>query len=78
MKIIKCVIQLMLDFFNVLYYYVYKKYKAFTFKHLKGDWKMGTIICQTCDATIEHFEDEKVSVHYSNCDHCNNNHSAGE
>jgi hypothetical protein len=28
---------------------------------------MGTIVCQSCNAVIEHFEDEKVSVLYSNC-----------
>ncbi|MFS0637158.1 GapA-binding peptide SR1P [Mesobacillus foraminis] len=27
---------------------------------------MGTIVCQTCNSTIEHFESEKVSVLYSN------------
>jgi SR1 protein len=26
---------------------------------------MGTIVCQTCNSTIEHFEDEKVTVLYS-------------
>ncbi|WP_163103160.1 GapA-binding peptide SR1P [Peribacillus alkalitolerans] len=31
---------------------------------------MGTIICQTCNGTIESFEDEKVSVLYSKCDEC--------
>ncbi|WLR53641.1 GapA-binding peptide SR1P [Mesobacillus subterraneus] len=34
---------------------------------------MGTIVCQTCNATIDHFEDEKVTVLYSKkancCDH---------
>ncbi|WP_100330774.1 GapA-binding peptide SR1P [Bacillus xiapuensis] len=28
---------------------------------------MGTIVCQSCMATIDHFEDEKVSVLYSHC-----------
>ncbi|KAB7707918.1 GapA-binding peptide SR1P [Bacillus aerolatus] len=28
---------------------------------------MGTIVCQSCMNTIEHFEDEKVSVLYSHC-----------
>ncbi|WP_110929276.1 GapA-binding peptide SR1P [Bacillus massiliglaciei] len=33
---------------------------------------MGTIICQSCNDTIEHFEDEKVTVLYSHCCHqCN-------
>ncbi|WP_084820132.1 GapA-binding peptide SR1P [Mesobacillus campisalis] len=32
---------------------------------------MGTIVCQTCNSTIDHFEDEKVSVLYSNkCECC--------
>ncbi|WP_028393004.1 GapA-binding peptide SR1P [Bacillus cihuensis] len=31
---------------------------------------MGTIVCQTCNGTIEHFEDEKVSVLYALCNHC--------
>ncbi|GAA0325085.1 GapA-binding peptide SR1P [Bacillus carboniphilus] len=31
---------------------------------------MGTIVCQTCNSTITHFEDEKVSVLYAKCDHC--------
>lgn len=32
---------------------------------------MGTIVCQTCESTIEHFEDEKVTVLYAKCDCCN-------
>ncbi|MBO8176361.1 GapA-binding peptide SR1P [Aeribacillus pallidus] len=32
---------------------------------------MGTIVCQTCNATIDHFEDEKVTVLYSTCCGCN-------
>ncbi|MDT2047497.1 GapA-binding peptide SR1P [Priestia aryabhattai] len=28
---------------------------------------MGTIVCQTCNCTIEHFEDEKVTRLYSKC-----------
>ncbi|MET3728894.1 DNA-directed RNA polymerase subunit RPC12/RpoP [Fictibacillus halophilus] len=32
---------------------------------------MGVIICQTCETTIEHFEEEKVTTLYSNkCPHC--------
>ncbi|WP_081415763.1 GapA-binding peptide SR1P [Peribacillus kribbensis] len=32
---------------------------------------MGTIVCQTCNSTIDHFDDEKVNVLYStNCDCC--------
>ncbi|WP_110112410.1 GapA-binding peptide SR1P [Bacillus sp. CGMCC 1.16541] len=29
---------------------------------------MGTIICQACNSTIGHFEDEKVSRLYGKCD----------
>ncbi|MFD3447989.1 GapA-binding peptide SR1P [Microbacteriaceae bacterium 4G12] len=33
---------------------------------------MGTIVCQTCETTIGHFEDEKVTVLYGSCcSHCN-------
>jgi hypothetical protein len=28
---------------------------------------MGTIVCQTCNETIAHFEDEKVTVLYGQC-----------
>ncbi|TYR79895.1 GapA-binding peptide SR1P [Priestia megaterium] len=28
---------------------------------------MGTIVCQTCNSTIDHFEDEKVTRLYSKC-----------
>ncbi|WP_392397361.1 GapA-binding peptide SR1P [Rossellomorea marisflavi] len=31
---------------------------------------MGTIVCQSCLNTIEHYEDEKVSVLFSNCCTC--------
>lgn len=31
---------------------------------------MGTIVCQSCDSTIDHFEDEKVTVLYSKCSCC--------
>ncbi|MGM7701010.1 GapA-binding peptide SR1P [Pseudalkalibacillus sp. Hm43] len=31
---------------------------------------MGTVICQTCDMTIEHFEVDKVTTLYSNCPDC--------
>jgi len=34
---------------------------------------MGTIVCQQCDSTIEHFEDEKVTTLYATCcEHCEN------
>ncbi|MDP4161662.1 MAG: GapA-binding peptide SR1P [Bacillota bacterium] len=26
---------------------------------------MGTIVCQACNSTIDHFEDEKVTVLYA-------------
>lgn len=28
---------------------------------------MGTIICQTCNSIIEHFDGEKVTVLYAKC-----------
>ncbi|MCP8970302.1 GapA-binding peptide SR1P [Ectobacillus ponti] len=28
---------------------------------------MGTIVCQVCEGTIAHFEDEKVTVLYGQC-----------
>ncbi|MFE8695343.1 GapA-binding peptide SR1P [Cytobacillus sp. FJAT-53684] len=31
---------------------------------------MGTLVCQTCNSTIDHFEDEKVTVLYSKCNCC--------
>ncbi|RIW29482.1 GapA-binding peptide SR1P [Bacillus salacetis] len=31
---------------------------------------MGTIVCQSCLNTIEHFEDEKVSVLFSSSCNC--------
>ncbi|BBW96851.1 MULTISPECIES: GapA-binding peptide SR1P [Geobacillus] len=31
---------------------------------------MGTIVCQTCEATIAYFEDEKVTTLYGQCDGC--------
>ncbi|MDY7223176.1 GapA-binding peptide SR1P [Halalkalibacterium halodurans] len=32
---------------------------------------MGTIVCQTCNQTIEHFEVEKVTTLYAKCPSCN-------
>ena len=32
--------------------------------------KLGTIVCQVCDNTIEHFDNEKVTTLYSTCDDC--------
>ncbi|AST92205.1 GapA-binding peptide SR1P [Sutcliffiella cohnii] len=31
---------------------------------------MGTIVCQTCQATLEYFETEKVSTLYAKCSSC--------
>ncbi|MDT8862101.1 GapA-binding peptide SR1P [Alkalihalobacillus sp. MEB130] len=31
---------------------------------------MGTIVCQDCSKTVDHFHDEKVTVLYSKCDGC--------
>jgi SR1 protein len=33
---------------------------------------MGTIVCQVCGGTIDHYEDEKVTVLYGNCKECCN------
>ncbi|AKN54944.1 hypothetical protein AB434_2539 [Heyndrickxia coagulans] len=41
------------------------------YKKRKGEEnRMGIIVCQSCDATIDHVEEEKVSVLYSTCDQC--------
>jgi hypothetical protein len=43
--------------------------KALSNYYLKrGMGIMGTIVCQACNSTIDHFEDEKVTVLYSKCD----------
>jgi SR1 protein len=44
----------------------------------KGIEKMGTIVCQACDSTIDHFEDEKVTVLYSRCNCCDDHQSKEE
>ncbi|WP_163539164.1 GapA-binding peptide SR1P [Gracilibacillus sp. YIM 98692] len=31
---------------------------------------MGTLVCQNCNSTIDHFEDEKVTVLYAKCRCC--------
>ncbi|MFS0672299.1 GapA-binding peptide SR1P [Ornithinibacillus sp. 179-J 7C1 HS] len=31
---------------------------------------MGTIVCQKCQKTIEHYENEKVAVLYGTCQKC--------
>ncbi|WP_299094633.1 GapA-binding peptide SR1P [uncultured Metabacillus sp.] len=33
---------------------------------------MGTLVCEICNVTIDHFEDEKVTVLYTKCECCNN------
>jgi len=43
--------------------------KAFSIYHEREN-KMGTIVCQSCNSVIDHFEDEKVSILYSNCCEC--------
>ncbi|AIK36198.1 GapA-binding peptide SR1P [Bacillus pseudomycoides] len=35
---------------------------------------MGTIVCQDCESTIAHFEDEKVTVLYGKCEFCGCDH----
>ncbi|CAM3990935.1 GapA-binding peptide SR1P [Geobacillus sp. FSL K6-0789] len=39
---------------------------------------MGTIVCQTCEATIAYFEDEKVTTLYGKCDCCGHDREDGE
>ncbi|SFA76380.1 MULTISPECIES: GapA-binding peptide SR1P [unclassified Bacillus (in: firmicutes)] len=39
---------------------------------------MGTIVCQACNSTIDHFEDEKVTVLYSKGQCCHEEHSEEE
>lgn len=35
---------------------------------------MGQIVCQTCGNTVDHFEDDKVTVLYGKCPKCHGNH----
>ncbi|KAF0820192.1 hypothetical protein KIS4809_0772 [Bacillus sp. ZZV12-4809] len=54
----------------MLYYYRFKD-KALSKKLIeKENEKMGTIVCQACNSTIDHFEDEKVTVLYSKKCNC--------
>ncbi|WP_042356392.1 GapA-binding peptide SR1P [Bacillus rubiinfantis] len=39
---------------------------------------MGILVCQTCNSTIDHFEDEKVTVLYAKGDCCCNHHTDEE
>ncbi|WP_410492930.1 GapA-binding peptide SR1P [Domibacillus sp. DTU_2020_1001157_1_SI_ALB_TIR_016] len=47
---------------------------------MEGGNKLGTLICYTCNATIGHFEDEKVTFLYSNCEceNCSQNNEDNE
>lgn len=39
-------------------------------KRFQKSWEeytMGTIVCQTCLETMEHFEEEKVTLLYADC-----------
>lgn len=48
-----------------------KTLTAFIFKiPQKRGMEMGTIVCQTCNHTIDIFEDEKVTTLYGTCNHC--------
>jgi hypothetical protein len=49
----------------MLYYYEINEHKTLSKK--TGGNKMGTIICKSCLDTMEHFEEEKVTVLYSHC-----------
>ncbi|MDX8359933.1 GapA-binding peptide SR1P [Cytobacillus sp. Hm23] len=31
---------------------------------------MGTIVCQSCNSTIDHYEDEKVTILYGKSTEC--------
>ncbi|WP_083249038.1 GapA-binding peptide SR1P [Bacillus solimangrovi] len=39
---------------------------------------MGIIVCQSCNSTIDHYEDEKVTTLYSKCDGCCNDEDIDE
>ncbi|MFC3885821.1 GapA-binding peptide SR1P [Bacillus songklensis] len=38
---------------------------------------MGTIICQICNNTIDHFENEKVATLYGQCNCCDEKQEEG-
>jgi len=46
-----------------------------SFNNEKGIEQMGTLVCQTCNSTIDHFEDEKVTVLYSKGNCCEDHHT---
>lgn len=52
----------------MIYYYGISQ----SLNHNKGVMEMGTIVCQTCNSTIGHFEDEKVTTLYGKCTECCN------
>ncbi len=37
---------------------------------------MGTIVCQSCEAIIDHFESEKSGVLYGVCGCCDHDHES--
>ena len=53
---------------------MFKRFHLWSFDLEKGIEKMGTLVCQTCNSTIDHFEDEKVTVLYSKCNCCEDHH----
>jgi hypothetical protein len=57
---------------------IFKRFQFNEYHNEKGIEQMGTIVCQACDSTIDHFEDEKVTVLYSRCNCCDGNHSDEE
>src|SRR5699024_8135768 len=61
------VIQNRIEFLNVIHYNQIK----ITHYMNKEMERMGTIVCQECDAIIGHFNDEKVTVLYgTDCSCC--------
>jgi hypothetical protein len=58
------------DITNVTYYYIIKDNNDSVFTTTKGMRKMGIIVCQSCEKTIEHFEEEKVTTLYAKCNTC--------
>ncbi len=59
------------DKINVLYYYKYKNvWKRFQLLWKREMNSLGIIVCQKCERTIDHFEEEKVTTLYANCNSC--------
>jgi phosphoribosylformylglycinamidine (FGAM) synthase-like enzyme len=44
----------------------------------EGMRNMGIIVCQSCERTIEHFEEEKVTTLYAKCNSCTCNSTKSE